>query len=198
MSEPFSFGANTPLTFGIAIVVAAAAIALTGLDRASFAPDEEVAVAAAPATAPDAPPMTLSAAAVRIDPPPHALVCREESAELRVASGAPVDDFLDEFFLVSDPRETCRADGLAAQGGYDPDAGRCYTLRTLGTGVPDLPLVCTEVFRQGPDGVSVSEMRCSGWDRRIQTGSDGGFSLTLAAREDAPPARISAGNCRPL
>ncbi|MBK0399922.1 hypothetical protein H0I76_12040 [Limibaculum sp. M0105] len=191
---------DTSYSLGIAIVVAAAAVIATGYDRVTFdAPTSERAAAqsAAPASAPA--PMVLSAAAVRIDPPPNALLCQEQSAELRVASGAPVKDFLEEFFLVSDPRETCRTEGMAQQAGYDPDGGRCYTLRTPGTGEPDLPLVCAEEFSQGPDGIRVGQMRCSGWNREIATGLDGDFSLTLASKNaTAPAARISSGSCRSL
>jgi len=193
---------DTTYSFGVAIVVAAAAVIATGYDRMNFNPPGPASVAAtahatAPATAPA--PIVLSAASVRIDPPPNALYCQEQSAELRVASGAPLDDFLDEFFLVSDPRETCRTAGIAQRGGYDPDAGRCYTLRTPSTGEPDLPLVCAEEFSQGPDGVKVRQVHCSGWNREIETAANGAFSLTLASRNDtAPAARISSGRCRSL
>lgn len=183
---------DTTYSFGAAIVIAAAALTLTGYDRVTFEDAPQPAPQVAPA------PVSVTAAAIRLDPPPNALVCQERTAELRVASGAPVEDFLDEFFLVSDPRETCRKDGLAAEGGYDPDTGRCYTLRTPGTGEPDLPLVCTEVFRQGPDGVQVGEMRCKGWNRNIEAAVGGAFSLTMAGGDAALPARISQGDCRPL
>ncbi|MCL5777760.1 hypothetical protein M1105_12275 [Limibaculum sp. FT325] len=185
---------DTTYSFGAAIVIAAAALTLTGYDRITL---DAAAPEPAPLVAPQ--PASVTAAAVRLDPPPNALLCQERTAELRVASGAPLEDFLDEFFLVSDPRETCRMDGLAAKGRYDPESGRCYTLRTPGTGEPDLPLVCSEEFSQGPDGVTVGKVRCSGWDRRIETGADGGFSLTLATGDTgAPAARVSSGSCRSL
>ena len=41
------------------------------------------------------------------------------------AAGGTAIDFLEEFLLVSDPREACRSGDLAARGGYDPESGRC-------------------------------------------------------------------------
>lgn len=200
---------NPTYAFGAAILFSAGALWMAGLDgsRATAFTDravpEPVALAAAPAARPAAAhpataaaPVTLTAAAVQLAPPPNALVCSEQTAELRVAAGAPVEDFLDEFFLVSDPRDTCRSADLAARGGYDPDAGRCYTLRSPESGVPDLPLVCTEAL--GHTGVGVGEIQCTGWKRRILTTADGGFSLTLAGGDGALPARTSNGNCRTL
>lgn len=202
---------NPTYAFGAAILFSAGALWMSGLDgsRATAFTDraapEAIALSTAPAARPAATqpataaaPVTLTAAAVQLDPPPNALVCSEQTAELRVAAGAPVEDFLDEFFLVSDPRDTCRSADLAARGGYDPDAGRCYTLRSPESGAPDLPLVCTEALRHTGGGVGVGAMQCSGWKRRIQTAADGGFSLTLAGSDGALPARTSNGNCRTL
>jgi hypothetical protein len=192
------------IPFAGAIVIAAAALSQIDLDRseAPWSGWSDVATATAdlaPDAAPGTPsrPAPYSAAAIRLDPPPVALVCREDEAQVASVAGGTAIDFLEEFLLVSDPREACRSGDLAARGGYDPESGRCYTLRNVGAGGPDLPMVCAERFGQGEGGLLVSGMDCKGWNRTIATADGGDFRFTIAA-PGAEPSRMSTGTCAPL
>jgi hypothetical protein len=142
--------------------------------------------------------VNLAAVTIDTDPPPRSLLCSEAKAELRLASTGPTSDFLDEFFLVTDPRKLCRNDEIAAMGGFEDASGRCYTLRAIGTGQPDLPMVCGERIKQGEDGQTIRELHCSGWSRELETDGAGGFRYTAATATGTGPARVSEGRCTPL
>lgn len=159
------------------------------------APASTPAAAATALAARPAEKVEMVAASLTVAPPPNALHCRETAAELRVAAGPVSEDFLEDFFLVSDPRELCRGNGLAASAGFDPESGRCYVLRRPGLGEPDLPLVCSEQISQGADGVSIGRISCQGWKRQIETAADGSFSFSLAERDSG---RFSQGSCKPI
>ena len=139
-------------------------------------------------------PLTM-AAVTPSDAPPFALVCQEEMAELRPAVGTPEADFLEEFFLVSDPRNLCRAGG--GNTGFGSRNSRCYTLRAVGTGDPITPMACTEVFTEEKGALAVSQIRCNGGNRRLSTADDGSFRLAMGG-SGVSVSRVSSGNCKPI
>lgn len=138
---------------------------------------------------------------------PNALMCAETAAEIRGGSAGPdtsVGDFLENYFLLSDPRNLCRSDKLARVGAYIPANGRCYLLKGVDTGEPDLPLACQEAYETAADGSrKVAQIRCSGWSRTIEAAADGSFRLSMATGpilakpgQSTDARRVSTGTCR--
>ncbi|MGF1551613.1 MAG: hypothetical protein ACFBWO_03810 [Paracoccaceae bacterium] len=130
---------------------------------------------------------------------PTALVCDE--VEATVAAGwlgtARRDPLIERYALVSDPIELCARPPHAPPGGRDLDAGRCYRLRTLGTGEPDVALFCVERWRERPGHGLPRLLDCDGSGHAVLAVPDGRFELSIAP-DDGTPRRESEGTCSPL
>ncbi|MEO0820240.1 MAG: hypothetical protein AAF074_07405 [Pseudomonadota bacterium] len=131
--------------------------------------------------------------------PPNAMMCEEHSA--RIDEGflgleSERDSITETFALVTDPLQACRHPDVISAAKYEA-AGRCYVLRSIGTGDLDKPMSCTERHYGDPsDGAPVASLRCSGWNMRVNAMVDGGFSLTQTGiTEQRSSARVSHGTC---
>jgi len=132
---------------------------------------------------------------------PAAFLCEEDTAALSVSKGTVVDrasDVLENYMLVSDPANTCRHPDVADAAGYDSPGQRCYMMRELGTGEPDLPLACSEAYEGDPtQGAGVASLRCTGWNTRMTAMAGGGFHMNATSPSERR-SRVSLGSCRAL
>ena len=135
------------------------------------------------------------------DPAPAAFICEETKAELAVSTGPVTErtgDLLETYMLVSDPGQTCRHPDVVTAAGYEAPGQRCYTLRGIGSGEPDLPMACSERYDGDPkQGAGVASLRCTGWNTRVTAMAGGGFHMNAVVPEQSR-SRVSLGSCRAL
>jgi hypothetical protein len=106
------------------------------------------------------------------------------------------DPLIDRYALVSDPLEACNRAPHAPSIGHDLSAGRCYRLRTIGTGEADVPMFCVERWRGRPGEGLPRVLDCTGGGRELLADPDGRFELAIDPR--GGPRRESEGSCAPI